>query len=414
MLRLWRRYSAATNLIGVRFLATLIIVLTIIPCLRAQKKEISQARDYLKARENLDKAASLMQGLIEKDTANRKNTKIYEIWFEAVRIQYEQGNEKLYLKQQYDTAQLYMYTKTMFDIVFELDSVVEQYQDIKPDNKKRRKYAELLDKYRRNLFLGGNHYMKKDDFRQAFYFYDTYVTSASKPILAEYDYDHNDPRTVEAAFWATACAHKTNDHKGIFRHAKKAEETNDTTKKLLTKRFEAEAYLSLNDSLRYIEALKEGFDIDPKYKYNFPRLLDYYNDHQMADRALNLADRALDASPDEPLFLYAKSTVLLNMGRNDECIAISDKLIGICDTIAAPYYNVATAILNKAVIIEQAQQKDKEDLNNLYSTALPYMERYRELAPKEREKWAPGLYRIYLNLNMGKQFEEMDRIMKAL
>lgn len=411
---LWRKYSAATNLAGVRFLTTLIIILTVIPCLRAQKKEISQARDYLKSGENLDKAASLMQGLIEKDTANRKNTKIYEIWFDAVRMQYDQGNEKLYLKQQYDTAQLYVFTKTMFDIVFELDSVVEKYQELKPDDKKRRKYAELLNKYRRNLFLGGTHYMRKEDFGQAFTFYDAYVASAGKPILASYDYAHNDPRTIEAAFWATACAHKTNDHMGIFRHAKMAEEINDTTKKLLTKRFEAEAYLSLNDSLEYLAALKEGFNIDPKYKYNFPRLLDYYTDHQMADSALNLSDKALEASPDEPLFLYAKSTVLLNMGRNDECIAISDKLISICDTIAAPYYNVATATLNKAVIIEQSPQKDKQDLNKLYTTALPYMERYRQLAPDDKERWAPALYRIYLNLNMGKQFEEIDRIMKTL
>lgn len=397
-----------------RFLTTLIIIFTVIPCLRAQKKEISQARDYLKSGENLDKAASLMQGLIEKDTANRKNTKIYEIWFDAVRMQYDKGNEKLYLKQQYDTAQLYVYTKTMFDIVFELDSVVEHNKEIKPDNKKRRKYAELLDKYRRNLFLGGTHYMKNSNFRQAFYFYDAYVASANKPILSEYDYGHNDPRTIEAAFWATACAHRENAPKEIFRHAKMAEEISDTTKKLLIKRFEAEAYLSLNDSLGYIEALKEGFLIDPKYKYNFPRLLDYYNGHQMADSALYISDKALETSPDEPLFLYAKSTVLLNMGRNDECIEISDKLIAICDTIAAPYYNVATAILNKAVMVEQAPQKNREELNVLYSTALPYMERYRELAPDYKERWAPALYRIYLNLNMGKQFEEIDRIMKAL
>ena len=42
------------------------------------------------------------------------------------------------------------------------------------------------------------------------------------------------------------------------------------------------------------------------------------------------------------------------------------------------------------------------------------METYRRLRPEEREKWAPGLYRIYFNLNMGKQFEEIDKVMKKL
>jgi hypothetical protein len=40
------------------------------------------------------------------------------------------------------------------------------------------------------------------------------------------------------------------------------------------------------------------------------------------------------------------------------------------------------------------------------------MEQYRQLAPDQKGKWAPALYKIYLNLNMGRQFEEIDRLMK--
>ena len=40
------------------------------------------------------------------------------------------------------------------------------------------------------------------------------------------------------------------------------------------------------------------------------------------------------------------------------------------------------------------------------------MERYRQLAPDQKQKWAPVLYTIYLNLNMGKEFDEIDRLMK--
>ena len=32
--------------------------------------------------------------------------------------------------------------------------------------------------------------------------------------------------------------------------------------------------------------------------------------------------------------------------------------------------------------------------------------------PDEKDKWAPSLYRIYLNLNMGRQFDEIDRLLK--
>jgi hypothetical protein len=48
----------------------------------------------------------------------------------------------------------------------------------------------------------------------------------------------------------------------------------------------------------------------------------------------------------------------------------------------------------------------------MYQQAKPYMETYRKLAPDERQKWGPALYRIYFNLNMGKQFDEIDKILK--
>jgi hypothetical protein len=48
----------------------------------------------------------------------------------------------------------------------------------------------------------------------------------------------------------------------------------------------------------------------------------------------------------------------------------------------------------------------------MYQRALPYMEAYRRMAPQQTQKWATALYRIYFNLNMGKQFDEMDKLLK--
>ena len=69
----------------------------------AQKKEIATAKDYVKKNTNLDKAEQMMRTLLD-DSANRTNTKIWNVLFDAQRRQYENGNEKLYLKQKYDTA----------------------------------------------------------------------------------------------------------------------------------------------------------------------------------------------------------------------------------------------------------------------------------------------------------------------
>lgn len=393
-----------------KLLLTALLLLASFPCLRAQRKVISQAREYIKSGENLDQAANLMRDLLEKDSLNRKNPKIYITWFEAVEKQYESGNEQLYLKQPFDTTLLFQYTKSMFDIICTLDSVVRENPEIKTNPKKREKYAETLDKYRRNLFVAGIHYLREDDFLEAYTYFDTYLASAAEPLFSTYNYEANDKRITDAAFWATTCAYRLGDPQKTFVYSNKAEESADTARRLLVYRYEAVAYRQLTDTAGYIAALKKGFHTDPTYKYNFPRLHDYYTSHNMMDSALCLIDEALRAKPDDRFFLYAKSTTLLNMGKNDECIAVTKHLISLCDTVAPPYFNISTAILNNIVELEENEDCDKEEIKAMYKEALPYMEKYRVLAPREKDKWGPALYRIYLNLNMGRQFEEIDKI----
>ena len=95
---------------------------------------------------------------------------------------------------------------------------------------------------------------------------------------------------------------------------------------------------------------------------------------------------------------------------------MSEQLIAKNDTLAEPYFNIATAKLNQALELDRRNQPRvyRTQIRKLYMEARPYMEAYRKLAPDEKRKWAPALYRIYLNLNMGKQFDEIDKVMKTL
>jgi hypothetical protein len=117
---------------------------------------------------------------------------------------------------------------------------------------------------------------------------------------------------------------------------------------------------------------------------------------------------------EEPLFLLAKSMALLQTNRYDECIAVSKLMIAANDTLPEPYYNIGTCYLNQALELEHRGEprKYRQELQRLYAAARPYMEKYRQLMPADRQRWAPALYRIYLNLNMGKQFEEIDKLMR--
>lgn len=393
-------------------LSLVICLLSFCPAM-AQKKEMAQARSYIKSGKNLDKAEQMLNELLAKDSANMQNPKIHELLFQAVRRQYDMGNEKLYLRQNYDTTALFNLTRRMFTICQRLDSI-----DARPDKKGRvrpeyrQKHAEALHEIRRNLYLGGRFFLTHNQPAEAFDFFDTYLDCARQPLFADYHYEERDTLMKDAAYWATYTGFRESLPAHTLKYAECA--LQDTAKLSFTLQYLAEAYNLQHDDARYRETLADGFRRYPLHAYFYPRLMDFYNAHERYDEALQLTDSALTVNPHSEIFLFGKSTVLLNMGRNEESLEVSRQLIGINNTLAEPYFNAGTAILN--LIEALSPNTPRATLNakrkTYYQLARPYMEHYRKLAPQQQHKWAPALYTIYLNLNLGRQFEEIDKLMK--
>ncbi len=375
----------------------------------AQKKEISQAKDWVKKGNNLVQAETSMQNLL-KDSANRSNEKIWLILFDAVRKQYEQDNEKLYLKQQSDTSKLFINARKMFLILESFDSV-EVASDKTP--KYRKKHAEYLNSYRANIYNGGMFFSKKQDYDQAFNFFDTYIDCHGQPIFTGVDFA-NDTKLYRASFMALYCGYKLADANKTLKYKELAKL--DTVNLDLTLQYLAETYKSENDTVSYIRALTEGFAKYPKSMYFFPRLYDYHFKTGDMDTTLKLCDSALSLDSTNNVVLFAKSTALLRQNKFDDCIAICEKLIAQNDSLSGAYLNIGLAYYNQAVNIENSSnkhsRKSRNAINSLFQKALPFMQRYRQLEPLEVSKWALPLYTIYLNLNMGKEFDEIDNIIK--
>lgn len=396
-----------------KFIAITLLLISIAPCLRAQRKEISQARSYIKSGKDLDKAEKLMTDLLAKDSANRREPKIYLTWDQAVQKQYAVGNEKLYLKEKYDTASLFQLAKRRFAILETLDSI-----DALPDAKGRvrpeyrKKHAEQLAAIRPNLFFGGSYFVRKGDYKTAFAFYDTYLDCDRQPLFEGYAFNAKDTLTAKAAYLATYCGYKAGSANSTLKYAEMARL--DTATLRMTLRHMAEAYALKKDEPRRVAILKEGFARYVDSPYFFPRLMDHYTQASKLDSALAVADTALAQRPANILFMYAKANVLLNLERYDEAIALDDSIIARNDSLPDPYFDCATAYLNKALALENGAdvRKKKKEIMALYAKARPYMERYRKLQPEAKDKWARPLYRIYLNLNLGKQFDEIDKLLK--
>ena len=376
-----------------------------------QKKTMTQVKDYIKSGKNLDKAEKLMTDLLN-DSSSRGNEKVWLLLFESQRKQYDQGNEKLYLKEKYDTTALFLVGKRMFDTLEGLDSL-DRLPDArgKVKLKYRDRSAELLNIYRSNLFNGGVFFMKKHDFLRAYDFFDTYINSAVKPMFARYQYAERDKRLPEAAYWASYCGYKLEKPQLTLRHTYQA--LKDSVHLPYMLQYLAETYKLEKDTARYVQTLKDGFSKYPKFPFFFPRLIDYYSHIGAYDEAMKSCDEALQTDSVNTLFRYAKSSLLLTMGRYKQSFAISKALIAENDTLADAYLNAGLALFDQAVELDKKTQSGSKKYNQileLYRKAMPYLEKYRAMAPDQKDKWALPLYTIYLNLNMGKQFDEIDKL----
>ena len=379
----------------------------------AQKKEIQTAKDQVKAGKNLDQAAASMKKLLA-DSANRTNRKIWTIYFDAVRKQYEQGNEKLYLKQKYDTAQLFNYTRQLFEVAFQYDSV-----ETAPDKNGRRDFefrkghSDYLAHIRSNLYNGGIWFLNKKKYPDAYKFFDCYIECASQPMFKQHNYGEKDKHLPTAAYYAVYSGYKMKDPKATLHHSYEA--LKDTVHYNYMLQYLAETYMLEKDTARYVASLKEGFKRVPTFPYFFPRLVEYYVVRNQLDSAMTVVNEALTVVPDSDVYLAAKSNLLLEQGKLQECIEVSKKVIEVNQKLGDPYYNAGICYFNLAVEQDKNShnsRKVKEQVEANYKKALPYLVKYREMEPKEQGKWAFPLYTIYLNLNMGKEFDEIDKVMK--
>ena len=374
----------------------------------AQRKQIGEARTILLRGKDFAKAEKMMTDLL-KDSVHRDNKRIYDVWLQAVEKQYAQLNEKMYIKQKVDTAQLFTLTQRLFTVGQRLDSL-----DMQPDKKGkvnleyRKDNAQRLSGYRPNLFFGGAYYIRKQDFRKAFNFFESYIDCDRQPLFEGYDLLNTDPRMGEAAYWATYCGYRMNDPLLSLRYVDLARR--DTARLENTLQYIAEAGQRLGNDSLYRAALWEGFCRDVKSPYFFPRLMDSYTsqgNYKMADKVV---DEALQADSLNELFLFAKSTVLLNLQRYADCLRYSERLLALNPDASDAYYNAGLACVNIAQNIDH--RKYKKQVKRMYQRALPYMEAYRRLVPDAKDKWGPALYRIYLSTSISTWVSSLMRWIK--
>ncbi|MEG1545911.1 MAG: tetratricopeptide repeat protein [Bacteroides sp.] len=397
------------------------MVLLMVACLSfAQIKSVKEAKalvedvkpDFKTAQELINEA------LTNDETKNQANT-----WNVAGIVQKrinEKENEKAYLKQPYDTSKTFNSTYEMFRCFFkcdELEQIPNEKGKIKFKFRKNNAATMLIE--RPNLINGGIHYFNKNDNQEAFKFFAMYVDVAKSPMFAKQDLMNTDTLLSQIAYYATLAAVKNEDNANVLKYAPMAKNDKEVGKYGME--FLAGAYKSLGDTVNWIATLKEGIQKYPEYTFFFGHLVDYYSNTGKFDEAMIFADDMIAKNPKNSFFLYVKAYLYQSKEDYDNAIEFYKKTIEVDPNYAEAYSNLGLIYCKQGLEYTEKVSTDFNDpkyasekakVKQFYESAKPYYEKARELKPDQKDLWMNGLYTIYYKLNLGAEFEAIEKLMK--
>lgn len=398
----------------------LVILIALIPMGQVSaRKEYKQLRSYIKNSTNLDQGMQIVQKL-EKDSSAMNDPELYSL---AAQIQIKKNdieNQKVYLKQQADTASLFSTTLNIFKyymLMDEKEGIPDKKGRVNHEN--RGKIRTILRRYYPNLYNAGLFYIKKKNYPEADKYFSMYIDAAASPIFEKDNLREKDPKMPRAAFWSMTSNYEQKNYKGVFRYDSLA--IRDSANIDVCLQYKSMSYQALKNEKGMVRELMNGIRIVPQNLFFFSHLTDYYNKKKDYKTALALCDSLIKTDTAQLMYRFGRSVELFHLKRYEECAKLSREIIARDSSNADAYYYLASCYYNPATetdvtakpdINSSAYKKQKARAKELFKTALPYMEQYRKLRPNDSARWAQPLYRIYLTLNMGKQFDEMDKLLR--
>ena len=322
-------------------------------------------------------------------------------------------NMKAYLKQATDTAVLFNTLLNMFGNLYKcdsLDAIPLPNGNVKLKFKSRT--GNLRSKHLVNILNGGKYYLAKNNFATAYKFFDTYSTYAQP----------SDNQLPKVAYWATFSSYKLGEHANTLKYIDKAFSVVDENDGAILQEYKCRSHHALNDEKAYEDDLVNGVRKYPLHDYFFVNLTDIYCEKRMFKEGIALADSLISLDSQKPLYWFSKSKIKLAENEYEKCIEYSDSTIHRDSTYTDAYYNKGISYINLALIRQESACKDitdprcledKKAIESLYRKAQPCMEMVRKLEPENKERWGRHLYRIYMFLNRGKEFEEIDKLLRS-
>ena len=386
----------------------------------AQEKSVKEAKSIAnEVKPDFAKAEALInEALTNPETKDKPET-----WDVAGLIQKKRSEKEMenaYLRKPYDTLQVYNSALNMCKYYFKCDELAQIPDEKgKIKNKFRKSNSASILAERGNLINGGIQFFNQDKNKEAFEFFATYVDVASSPMFEKENLLKTDTVLPQIAYYASLAAAKMEDYPSVLKYAPYAQNDKEVGKYAME--FISTALKAEGDTVKWINSLKEGIQKYPEHPFFFGHLIDYYSNNNKYDEAMQFADDMLAKDPNNTFYLYVKGYLYHNMKNYDKAIEFYTKTVEVDPNYAEAFSNLGLIYCLQAQDFSEKATTDVNDpkykadqttLKSFYEKAKPNYEKARQLKPDQKDLWLNGLYRVYYNLDMGPEFDEIEKLMQ--
>lgn len=382
----------------------------------AQKNAVSGAERIIKdAKPDFNEARSLIKGALE----NEETVSDAKTWYVAGQIedtQFSTENTKQILGQQPNEPVMYEALGNIlpyFLKAYELDKQPNEKGKVKPRYEKSIKTT--LSSNHVYYINGGAYYFDQRDYKKALDFFDQYVEVSNLPMFKGEKTAERDSNFMMCQFYAAVAAMQVDDRKLAIEKLNQA-------KSSPFRQYDVYQYLhyeyeQAKDSVNLEKVLKEGMQVFPDSSYFLLNLINLYIYSNRNNEATDLLNTAIAKEPNNSQLYHAMGSVY-ESGIKDPVKAEEyyNKALSIdpnnpiaLSNLGRIYYNQGVNKLGEANLISDAKKynEEKEIAKEFFRKALPNFEKAHQINPQERE-YMTALRGIYYNLDMNKEFNEME------
>lgn len=381
----------------IRLLLFILLLGITSPQLHAQKKDsmkkrFKEAYASIKSGSGQENHERILLDSLKKNTIEQKTkAEAYHVCALLQQSINNGLNMNAYLKKNIDTVKLYKSILKIYDYTLRSDSldVTRKYEN---------KHIKMRQLHRNNLLNGGKFLLRKSQWTDAFSFFDMFLKTHTTDT---------DSLMGRVAYWATVCGMNEGNPRHVLMHVDQAISMANRVESSALSEYKARSVLHLGDTIQWIKLLDEGVDKYPGCNYFFLNMMEHYMREGQLSKGLARIDSLVRTDGDRAVYWFAMSMFALEQGEHEKCVRMSDECLKRDSTNIDAYYNKGISLLNMTLSEDDIKARRK-----LFQQALKPMEKVRELSPESIDRWGNPLYRIYLNLNMGKKFEEIDTLLE--